>query len=462
MIIHLTDFDKKTYTQIANLSRMRPVPQPIVWENVAKQFLAKGLTCEACGVIDLMAQHYGKPLGRSLYERVLGMPMTQCGRGITHACTEASHPAIFTLRDQTPPIAMGNRVLFRCGCNVMIAQKDTAQIQTIGALSESPQIQPKSADPIERVPIVWIAVDHYILYAHGTNELCIVEIPEQIPQSDDLIPLRHAKIQFESQISNLCGPLRDGTFFVTLKSPIPVLSDICRLCAINIDEIRMGQAPALIKNHLLSNIEQTLRGDCCACEDGFLTCGGGMQNREVRRIEPDGSWNTRFVHEAPVIRIISTESGPVSLDQAGQAILWDGFKPIDDFTFDITQIPEVFTQNPEQTAYHLDWTHKHLYLTVTIPPQSTRMAALRASHSCCLTAEGAQQDAFVKQCYACNNTTVVMLANGEFYFWDMSFDCVAPMWQLSEVCADQKDWNDLLQTRSPAIEHDPRIRMLEA
>ena len=462
MLLNPADLDRKSYEQIVNLYRMRPIPQPTVWENVARVFKNKGLVFEACCVLDSMVQKYGKSLGRASYERVFGIPSAQCGRGLNHNCPINSQPAIFTLRDRTAPLWIGNRALFRCGSNVLMAEADSGRIAMLGAISDNPVHLEKTTDPLERCPLVWIAIENYILYAHGTEELCLVEIPEQLPPAGDPVPLRHAKIQFESKIKNLCGPLEDGTFFVTLESPIPILSDICRLCTVNLDEIRAGADAQLMKNILLTNVEQTLCGDCCACRDGFLTCGGGMQNHEVRWIEPDGSWTTRFVHESPVMRMIMSEKGPVSLDESGHAILWEGTKAVDDFAFDSSKIPGIFKENLDGTTFSVDWMHKRLYMTSTNPPQSTLQAALKASHSCCLTADCADEDCFVKHLYHSNEASVAMLADGSFYFWNLDHDCVVPQWQLSQECADQKDWHELLAVRSPSIEHDPRIRLLGA
>ncbi|MBO4350021.1 MAG: hypothetical protein J6A01_03620 [Proteobacteria bacterium] len=460
MLLNPADFDRKSYEQIVNLYRMRPIPQPPVWENVARVFKNKGLFFEACCVIDSMVQKYGKVIGRASYERVFGIPMIQCGRGLNHNCPQSSQPAIFTLRDHTLPLWIGNRVLLRCGCNVLMAQPDSGKIFMLGAISDNPVHLEKTTDPLERSPLVWLTIGNFLVYAHGTEELSLVEIPNEIPSDADPVPLRRATIKFESNIKNLCGPLEDGTFFVTLESPIPILSDICRLCALNLDEIRAGSDAQLIKNILLTNVEQTLRGDCCACKDGFLTCGGGMQNREVRWIEPDGSWTTRFVHESPVMRMIMSEKGPVSLDESGHAILWDGTKAVDDFAFDNSKIPEIFKDNLNDTAFSVNWMHKRLYLTLTTPPQSTLLAALKASHSCCLTANDADEDYFVKHLYHSSNASLAMLADGSFYFWDLNHDCVSAPWQLSQECADQKDWHELLAVRSPAIEQDPRIRLI--
>ena len=458
MLLNPADFEKKDYAQILNLYRMRPVPQPPVWETVAMQFKNKGQYFEACCVIHLMMRQYGKSTGRTVYERIFGVPMNQCGRGINHICHPADHPAVFTLRDQTPPLRMRDQILLRCGSNVLMVQLQTAKMAMIGAISDNPSTLPKASDPLDRKPIQWIAIDNILVYAHGTHALNLVEIPDHVTGDMDA-PLRHAVIPFESPIKRLCGPLDDGTFFVTLESPIPILSDICRLCRIHPEAFRNDEGDLLNRNILLNNVEQTLRGDCCANKNGFLTCGGGMQNHEVRMIEPDGSWTTKFVHEFPVLRIIQSEKGPVSLDESGMAILWDGTKPVDDFQFDAVQIPKIFLQTPEETTFTIDWTHKRLYMTVTTPPQSTLTAALKASHSCCLSAEKADEDTFVKQLHHCGSQSVAMLADGSFYLWDVPKDCVCAQWQMLQGCAEQKDWHEILAVRSPAIEQDPRIQI---
>ena len=462
-------------TQILSFLNIKPTPQLQVWENCARQFLKKGFILEACIILDIMAKHYGRQMGKTVSERVLNIPLSQRGRGITSVCASQTHPGFYALRDHIKPLKLASSVALRSGGNILLASPDNHASHFLHALAETPTQGPAFPSPGDRTPIHWITLDECLIYTNGSNTLTLVDLSQlnlniSAEQAQATV-LKKATLQFDNNIKNICGPLEDGTFFITCESPIPILSDICRLCALDIALIRQSFVDndncdiqtigALQKNILLPNTEQTLFGDCCPCGDHFMTCGGGMQNREVRFIFSDGSWKTKFIHEAPVIRIIPSEFGPVSLDKTGQAFLWNKQCPTDDTHFALDKIQEIFTQNLDETDFTIEWTHKRLYLTLVTPPQASLASSLMALHSCCLCDGNVITDAFVKKIYHLGHITLALMADASIHFWDLNHDCVSPKWQLPQACAEAADWNEVLNTRSPALELDPRIRMVK-
>ena len=466
MIFSRQALSREAAMQIMSMQQLRRVPQLPVWENVASQMKLKNKIHEACYILDLIAHYYGKQAGRLALERVMGIKPEWMGRGLTWQCLRGSHPALFVLRDRIRPLQVGNRVCLRYGENIVLASPDGGEFRTLNALSETPKPTVSVSSGVGGMD--WIAIESFIVFSFGDTKLHIVDL-SNIPADDQM--LDHAVVEFSGNIHRLCGPLSDGTFFITLEPQIPILSDVCRLCAIDFEKVRerMRQNPgesfdvrsigAVYKDLVLSNTEQTLQDDCQAGEEEFLTCGGGMQNREVRFISGDGSWTTRFVHEDRVIRIMRSERGLVSLDEKGHAFLWEGRNVVDDIQFCFEKMPEIFRDNLDETDFSIDWGHGQLYLTVMLPLQSTLDAALKASYSCCMTVDGADTDAFVKKKFPLKDMELAMLADGSIHFWDMSLDCVDSRWQLSKHLAEKADWQAILATRSPAIEYDPRIRL---
>lgn len=470
MIFSISSLNAGQRHAIRSVTTMRPVPQLPVWENMARRMAQNGFYPEACFMLDMIAVHYGKASGRACAERIFDIQMHHRGRGICSDCAMDAHPSVFFLRDETAPIALGNQVILQSGENILIASPESSRFRFLHAIAQSPSAIPVFAS--QNKSIHWIAFDHFLIYADGTQHVYFLDL-SSIPAPNDESPMPLAVLTFDSAVRNISGPLDDGTFFVTLAPPLPVFSDVCKLCSVDTSKIRtqfevtkkstlnIRDIGALGKEILLSNIEQTLRGDCVPAGTHFVTCGGGMQNREVRFIDSDGSWTTRFVHESPVIRILASERGPVSLDESGQAFLWNDRSPVDDTRFAINLLPDIFRANLHDVLFSIDWTHKRLYLTVTRPPQSMLKAALAASHSCCITADSADNDAFIKHVFHLKSAEIAMCADGSLHFWDIANDCVDARWQLSKACAETSDWHAVLDARSPEIERDPRIRMID-
>ncbi len=469
MFFTLNDMDRRTVTQLRALNSLHPVPQFPAWEGAAKLLFEKGFRVEASSLLDIAAQHYGRDSGRLATERVTHIPLPLRGRGLAHRAMPVSHPALFALRDHTQPLRIGRNIILRSGNNIIIAAPDSPDIRLVNAISRTPAVAPLMT--ANHNPVDWIAIDTCLLFTEHDRRLNIVDL-SNIDNLDDSDILPSASILFDKNITHLSGPLNDGTFFIALEPDMPVFSDICKLCQINISKLKesftetptqtidIQNTDLFIKNIQLHNIEQHFFGDCIPAGDVFMTCGGGMQNQEIRFIDTNGSWTTKFIHEAPVIRVLISENGPVSIDSAGLAYLWKQQKPIDDISFDLSKLPDFITTHLNQSTISIDWTHHSLYFNHTDATVSTLASALNTMHSCRLTQDSIESNTFTKTFYYLDGIVLAMLANGSFHFWDMKHQCVDVRWQLPQTCAEAVDWQEVLNADSPAIELDPRIRII--
>ena len=470
MIFSLKDISPKVQTQFQTFIHLKPAPQLPAWENTAAQLLKKGLKIEALSLLDIAARKYDKQVMRRVFERIFHLPVSSLGRGFSQVSGFANHPAIFVLRDRVSPCQVGAYVGLRAGANLVLASQNPQDFTMVSAFGDTKQSIAVSPTEGDSQPIPYIGIGTWLLFANASSKLTCLDLSNPRSSGGDPISFRAVTIDFGTPIRNLCGPLADGTFMLTHASEIPVLSDVCHLCHIDFDKISafMRENPedlgdiraigALDKDIILPNIEQCFLGDCLATPQAWVTCGGGMQNREVRFIASDGSWTTRIVHESPVIRVMRSEAGAVSLDASGFALLWDDVKPVAHWQFAFDKIPSAFMENLDETDFTIDWMHKRLYLTLTTPPQSTLRAALIASHSCRLDGNGAEENAFVKKIYHLDGACVAMLGDASFHFWDLQHDCVELDWQLPQACADQADWNFIFKDSQTQLETDPRIR----
>ena len=464
MIFKLENIRPEVLVQIRSMLRLHPVPQLAVWESVSRQLISKGFVSEACILLDKVSQHYGKQVGRASAERVTGFPISRRGRGISASFADSVNPALYILRDGLRPVQLGKYICLRSGGSLILVDKNTPNPRIIHSFSSHPSDTPDSA-PFND-PVQWIAIEQCLGIVQNSNVLTFVDLSENAATRN---PYPMASMRFERPIKRLSGPLNDGSFFVTLEPELPVFSDICRICRLDFDIIKsfwqdhprdtcdIAAIGAVSSNILLPNIEQSLNGDCVASHSYFISCCGGMQNKEVRFIYPDGSWTTRFVHEFKTIRMMNSECGPVSLDESGHALLWDNEKVIADCQFDLTCADSDLLDGP--TCYSIDWTHRRLCL-FRCESGTTLSAQLKTARSCCLMPEGQCED-FVKIILHMGLTTVVMLSDGSLHFWDTGLDCVCPIWQLPHASAEASDWQALLNTKSPSIEEDPRIRILD-
>lgn len=471
MIITPEHLSRPSFNQIKTFEKLRPTPQVPSWEASATNFLKKRQLLEALILTDDVVAHYGRDVGRRMAERIFGLPISARGRGITRECSLNDHPSRYALCQECYPIQIGPFTCIRNGNNCLFFKEFFGEHYTMNILSETPTAEPLLNGPYQNASIHWLALGPYIVFSHGTNTLTVVDLSKMdYPSGNQKHELPYATVSFGSRVKRLCGPLADGTFFVTLAPELPVLSDVCRLFQFNMpalaatiaakSDFDAREAGCVQKDIELPNVEQTLLDDCCAEGNVFVTCGGGMQNHEVRFIETDGSWTTRFVHEAPVVRILRTECGVMSLDESGTALLWRDQKPIADTKFNVESLPEVFSLSDPNTKITAEWNRRRLYLTTTTP-QPNLKAALNAAHSLFISPQGHRADHFVKAIYHLGWHTLAMLADGTLHFWNIQLDCVSPLWQLPHASADSDDWRALLNINCPAIEEDPRIRLIQ-
>lgn len=466
----VSNLSKPCIQKLKIMANMRPLPQVPAFEELAKNFNAEGHPLEAFAVFDILAQHYGKNVARAAISRFSGIPCERCGRGILATFSPQTHPALYLLRDRQMPLASKNYTYLRHGANltrVSPAFKLPLQLHAFDNLPLQAGFDQNS--PFFNDPISAIIIDDFLLFSNGSNDISCIDLAAAIPNLPAEIAQRYrlpiAKITFNTPVRRLCGPLNDGTFFATAAPQIPILSDECRLCRVDWSHVRnflndrpndacnISKIGALSQNLLLPNIQQSLNDDCLPAQNHFLSCAGGMQNSEVRCIYPDGSWTTRFVHNAPVCRMLPTHLGPVSLDSAGNAFLWNNTHPVDDAQFALPKLPKNL-QNLQNTVLSLDWHNKYLYLTKIDNPawnkifdnlQHFRIDNASASPNFILHV----------------SKSMTLTADAAFHFWQPEIGAINPAWQLSHALASADDWREILAADSPCIEEDPRIRMFD-
>ena len=497
---------------------MHPLPQVSHWETKARQFRDEGNIGAAYFMIDALAKYYGKDVARAALLRFAHLPLFLRGRGIPADWTMHTHPALYFLRDGLRPIACNGKILVRSGANVLSVSPDSPTSRAYHVFDDIPtQTGFAGMGNVSR-PIEWIPYADGFLYfdaepengindesdagdngndelnsnsedkmkysskvesvagsaAVHRNRLCYVDL-RQIDASLPLevankVRLRISYIEFDSDIRHIAEPLEDGSFLITLAPPIPVFSDVCRI--VRFDEAKLRSAleaddpsdfidlrefGAVLRDIVLPNAEQTLCNDCVAHGDVYLTCCGGMQNRELRFIAPDGSWRTKFLHEAPVCAVIASPSGDVSLDESGRAFLLKNQTPVGDGCFAIGKLPPDVRDNLAQCILSADWEGKKLYVTkrANFDKAEDLLDNLR---SYCVTEEEVSEN-FEIQRVGCNPTNLLALRDGTFHFWSDAARSIDPAWQISRETATAEDWKSLLSAEdAPNPDDDPRIR----
>ena len=454
--------------------RIKPVPQLDAWRIFAQNLKAHHYETEAALVFDIAARYYDKTVVRKAASQVLSVPEYRWGRGLIDTRTSLQHPAVFDLRDQNPPVLFNGYVGFRVGSELRLIHPVTADTRVIQSFVPEPaQVSKKGLpEPWAETPISYINVQNNLVFAPQTDEIYFIDLSRidfsLSPQDAENRLLPYARIRCHAPVHRLFGPLNDGSIFVTTAPEFAALSDKCFLYRLDISKIQTAicEAPgACLKIEEaataiipLQNIEQTLRGDICACDDAFITCSGGMQAEEVRFIYADGSWAARCVHASPVVRILQSEFGPVSLDSSGQAFLWNDGKVVGDMQFDTANFQALF-QSPATTC-SIDWQANMLYMT-GFDDFAHLFTGLSKALSVCLHTSGYTKQPFVQKIHYLKDCTIAMLSDGNYYFWDSRNACVQPPWQLSQSLATAEDWHEILSIQSPAIEADPRIRIFE-
>lgn len=490
MRISTREFDASAYQQIRAFLSLRPTPQVNHWETLARKFREHGDVHAAYFILDKLASVYGKDVARAAIERFTQLPLFMRGRGAPIDATEQTHPARYFLRDGLRPILSGNQLLLRVGSNVLALDPRSPSSRAFHIFDDIPtQTGFAGMGNVQR-PIEWAPYGDGFVYFKPACEQTIDSSDDEnekhanrlyyvdLRQIDRSLPLEIANkvririsyIEFDTNIRHIAEPLSDGTLFVVVSSPIAVLSDICRLVRFNLGKLRavldddfeseivdLRQYGAVESDIVMTNVEQSLCNDCIANGDVYLTCRGGMQNRELRFIAPDGSWRTKFLHDAPVRAVVKTPSGAVSIDESGRAFLFQNQNPIDDCAFAIEKLPDDIRGELQQNLLSIDWENKKFYLT-----KKTKFHKiddiLDNLQSYCVTTDSIAKD-YVVQTPNQRDPSLVLLRDGSYHFWSDATHSIDFAWQISKETALADDWNDILSTKnSPNVEDDPRVR----
>ncbi len=493
---------------------MHPLPQVSHWETKARQFRDEGMIGAAYFMIDALARYYGKDVARAALLRFAHLPLFLRGRGIPADWTKQTHPALYFLRDGLRPIARNGKILVRSGANVLSVSPDSPTARAYHVFDDVPTQTGFAGMGNVARPIEWIPYADGFLYfdaapenvgndgsdadnagcvefnsnnldkteysskvknaAVRRNRLHYVDL-RQIDASLALevankVRLRISYIEFDSDIRHISDPLEDGSFLITLAPSIPVFSDVCRIVrfddsklrsALAVDDpsdfIDLRELGAVSRDIVLPNAEQTLRNDCVAHGGVYLTCCGGMQNRELRFIAPDGSWRTKFLHEAPVCAVIASPSGAVSVDESGRAFLLNNKTPVGDGFFNIGKLPSDIRDHLAQCILSVDWDGKKLYVTKRMKFEKID-DLLENLRSYCVTEEEVSET-FDIQRIECKDSPLLALRDGTFHFWSDATRSIDPAWQISRETSTADDWKSLLSADDRITpEDDPRIR----
>ena len=509
MRVSIRDFDASIYQQIRAFLSVRPLPQVNHWESLAHKFYTQGDARAAYYMIDKIASTYGKDVARAALERFTQLPPFLRGRGAPIDTTPQTHPALYFWRDGLRPIQSQNQCLIRIGSNVVAINPHTPTARSFHIFDAIPtQTGFAGMGNIHR-PIEWVAYGDGFIYfepnpdfdsdsnpKYNSESNSNIEsnsksnsIPEShsnhnrlyyvdLRQIDTSLPLEIANkvrirlsyIEFDTNIRHIAPALADGPIFVTLASPIPILSDTCHLVRLHRDKTRaildddfdsecidLRQYGAIESDIVLPNVEQSLQNDCVAHGDVYLTCCGGMQNRELRFIAPDGSWRTKFIHDAPVCAVIPSPLGAVSLDETGRAFLFNGQNPIDDSNFAIDQLPDDIRSELANCSLSIDWNDKKLF--VAKRTKFTKIDDILDNiQAYCITPESIESN-YIVQTPTYPSPSLAILRDGSYHFWNDATDSIDFAWQISKETATAEDWHDILSTKnSPSVEDDPRIR----
>ncbi len=419
MIITLASCAKQVQTMVRQLTSLRPVPQVAAWVNCARELEKKGLYWESCLMIDLIAKHYGRDVGRKIWNEFGSIPVSERGRGCASGVNTLKFGA-------APVVLMGD-----------VYQIEDSTLTCTNILEGT-----KRSIDLFSLKKTGLRLGNMRLAA--SNGELIIALEESLYHLEADHETFTALMKFDAKIVGLMDGPETGELLVMKAAKSPLLAPDCVIVK------NVLRQPEVIE---LPNVEQTLLGDCVGTPEGWVTCAGGMQKNEVRFIHPDGSWETRFVHEHRVVRIARSEVGAVSVDETGQAYLWQNQSVVDDAVFNLAPLPKAILDSMGTLDAGIDWKHKRLYLqglgdTVAL------------TTAWCVTPESATADAFVRQIFpnACG-ITLAMLGDGRLHFWDMERAMVLMSWQLPQNCAEQNELVTLLNhPYRLSIEDDPRIR----
>ena len=419
MIIRLEQLSHQAQTVIKQFLHMRPVPQVPAWVGCAEQLKNKGLRLDAAVIMDLITAKYDRETARKQWKRFSGIDVSERGKGHGYA----GHGLALGY----PPVCMMGELYSAVGeritrCHIIEGWKT-----------------PIDLDPARKTGL---RLSQVRLSSAAFRLLIAVDDTIYTEENGELKSL----VTFDQKIIGLSEGLNSGEVLVLKESVAPILAPDCVLLRGVDDKVEVVELP---------NIEQTLMGDCAVYEEGWMTCGGGMQDTEVRFIHADGSWETKFAHESRVLRVARSEKGTVSVDASGQAFLWKDEAVCDDCHFAVDKLPQEVLEKISEFSAGVDWKHKKLYLCGT-------GSDIQSVSSWCVTADQAVSDQFVRQIYpSMSGLCVALLGDGRYHFWNMDESCVVSDWQLPESMANADEWRTLLDNRFRlSVDDDPRIRRI--
>ncbi len=420
MIITIGQCSRAAQTTLRRFMQLRPIPQVSSWVSCARTLQKTASIYEASILLDCIAKHYGRDVGRRTWKEFNGIDIHDRGRGCGYALDPIRTgfaPAFAQGIIYTP---IDDRIT-RCSiCDGWLPPVDLSSVRRTGLRLSGVRVSSVAFRPVA-------AVDETLYF---------------INDDATLTPI----YTFEEKIVGLSEGLPTGEIFVMTAPKMAPLSPDCFILS---DVERQPKVTPLI------NIQQTLFGDCVSTGESWMTCCGGMQNAEVRFLHADGSWDTKFVHEKRVLRVALSEKGPVSIDETGQAFLWDGQQVVGDKKFALEQLPDSVRKEITSCYCGVDWTHGFVYL-------NSKGNNLPDAMCWRISETDVTSNAFIRQFYATRfGVSVVLLADSQFHFWDFEKNCVVAGWQLPEVCAEPDELRYLLNNRFRlSIEEDPRIRSI--
>lgn len=362
-----------------------------------KRELEGGHELEAYILCDISSKVYGKETGRKLLRQICAVAFDERGRGLGDAFGD--------MRDAVLPVVLGDKVYLRISHGVRCIDFMRGFMGDV----HFDFILPGE-------PFLFSASSEGFLLAHQN---CLYFCTDA--KNFECVH------QFEHSILRIGPSLEDGTTLILVDSGLLPIAPFAYL-------FRPKQAQQIL---FLPNIEQNLVNDCAASRDCFVCCGGGMQSQEIRFLYADGRWTTKFVHEFSPIFVAHSSHGPVSVDKSGEAFLWQNEQIIGD---------KHVILPPEQTRglVTFDWERALIqvigqdtvYSNMNLPPFVRGLCPMNSGHK------------------------LAILGDGQYYFWNEAYQCVALAWQLASSSAQAEDWLAILPTSPLSIEADPRIRTL--
>ena len=420
MLLKLSDCSRSVQLIISRFLQLKPIPQVASWVACAKQVRQKGNMYDAAVILDSISRRFGKDVGRRAWKEFSSIDIHERGRGCGYALDAIRYGYAPAFVQGVLYTAIDERVT-RCS----IGEGWKTSVELFSVRKTGLRLTNIRVSSVSYRPVVAVERTLYFIEDDGT----LSEI-----------------FSFEENIVGMAEGLPSGDILVMTAPRMAVMAPDCVILR------NVERAPYAVP---LSNIEQKLYGDCVSNGAGWVTCCGGMQNSEVRFLHPDGSWDTRFVHEKRVLRVARSENGVVSIDEDGHAYLWDGMQVVADKRIALDKLPkQVFDEVTSMDA-GFDWARGRLYL-------SGKGKNIADSAGWCVSETDVTSNSFVHQLYPMGGgLAIALLRDSQFHFWDMDKNQVSPHWQLPESCATSEELRYLLDNRVRlSIEADPRLRQI--